>query len=641
MSAYADAAVSVAFVGAGPRTVVLVERMAASFGEFVDPGTPVAIHLIDPYPIGAGRIWRDDQSPLLWMNSVARDVTVFTDASVQCEGPIRPGPSLAEWLDTEGPTALRAAGLPRHIGAFGPDDFVPREVQSVYLQWALRRAVGTLPPEVSVFEHRQQAIAVYDDPDGRQSVELVDGRTVRADVTVLAQGYLDRHLDAHQQRLASDAAAAGLRYIPAGYTADLDFSSIQPGEDVIVRGFGLAFIDLMALLCEGRGGYFVEAADGTLRYEPSGREPVLHVGSRRGVPYHAKLGYDISAAVPRPPRYLGTAVIDAMPARIDFDRDLRPLISTELAAAHYERLATAHPERVNASWPEIRAVLDLGGADTEMFADYISSVVPGDDDRFELGQIDRPLRGLHFESAEDADAAVARYVDADLRRRADPNYSADRAVFDALLGVYGVLAYAVTTGRLSGIDRITRVEGSFHSLFSFLASGPPPRRLRELLALHRAGLVRFGGPDWQVHIADDQFIAQSAAVDGAATKASVLIDAWLPRPDVAATTDPLIRGLLLAGELAVENLGGDLPGGQLLADAQSRAIRADLSVHPRRFLLGPSVSGSAGSSGFARPHFNAPGLRQNDAVAREMLALIANYSLRGTAPHASITAPAR
>ena len=38
------------------------------------------------------------------------------------------------------------------------------------------------------------------------------------------------------------------------------------------------------------------------------------------------------------------------------------------------------------------------------------------------------------------------------------------------------------------------VEGHFHGLFSFLASGPPPRRLAELLALHRAGIVRFLGP---------------------------------------------------------------------------------------------------------------------------------------------------
>jgi hypothetical protein len=57
---------------------------------------------------------------------------------------------------------------------------------------------------------------------------------------------------------------------------------VRPGENVLVRGFGLAFIDLMLLLTEGRGGRFEEQPGGGLRYQPSGAEPVLHVGSRRG-----------------------------------------------------------------------------------------------------------------------------------------------------------------------------------------------------------------------------------------------------------------------------------------------------------------------------------------------------------------------
>ena len=85
----------------------------------------------------------------------------------------------------------------------------------------------------------------------------------------------------------------------------------------------------------------------------------------------------------------------------------------------------------------------------------------------------------------------------------------------------------------------------------------------------------------------------------------------------------MIRGLLARGEFAAENLrdatGRSLGGGQLLADELSRARRADSSIHPRRFLLGPSVSGSAGSAGFSRPRFNGAGFRQNDAVARHIL----------------------
>ena len=62
---------------------------------------------IDPYPAGGGRIWRTAQSELLWMNSMARDVTIFTDESVTCEGPIVPGPALDEWVDGQGREILR------------------------------------------------------------------------------------------------------------------------------------------------------------------------------------------------------------------------------------------------------------------------------------------------------------------------------------------------------------------------------------------------------------------------------------------------------------------------------------------------------------------------------------------------------
>ena len=65
--------------------------------------------------------------------------------------------------------------------------------------------------------------------------------------------------------------------------------------------------------------------------------------------------------------------------------------------------------------------------------------------------------------------------------------------------------------------------------------------------------------------------------------------------------------------------GTALGAGQLVADARARAVRADGTVHPRRYLLGPAVSGSAGAGGFSRPRFNGPGFRQNDAVARDLL----------------------
>lgn len=628
----------VVFVGGGPRTTGLLERLAASSPELLPPGAGPRIHVVDPYPVGGGRIWRSEQSALLWMNSVAEDITIFTDASVACSGPIVPGPSLAEWVAGEGAPVLTEHGLGRYTQSLGPKDFAPREVQACYLGWAFDRAAAALPAGTELHLHRDRAVEVTDRADGRQNVRLAGGREIAADVVVLAQGYLDRTPGTADLRLASLAADQGLTYLPPGYTADLDLSGLAAGEQVLVRGFGLAFIDLMVLLGEGRGGRFTERADGELDYHPSGREPVLHVGSRRGVPYHAKLGYSIQEAGPVPTRYFtAEALAELAPGELDFRLVIWPLIAKELTAAHYRRLFAAHPDRTTVDWAEFEAILDETGVFEPDFADYAELAVPKEQDRFDLRRIDRPLGGASFGDRDELAAALREHIRTDLGRRADPQFSADRAVFDTLLAVYAVLAGALTGGRISAADRIRYLEGDFHGLFSFLASGPPPQRLAELLALHRVGLVQFAGPDLQVAVADGAFIGTSPGIPDPIT-ATALVDARLPRPDVRAATDPLIRGLLADGELAAEDLTGPdgqaLGGGQLLADGSARAVRADRSVHPSRFLLGPSVSGSAGSAGFSRPGFNGPGFRQNDAVARDVLRLLAAAVVRaGSSTH--------
>ncbi|HET6295939.1 MAG TPA: hypothetical protein VFG33_21330 [Kribbella sp.] len=43
---------------------------------------------------------------------------------------------------------------------------------------------------------------------------------------------------------------------------------------MIVRGLGQAFIDLMVLLIEARGGWY-DDCPGLLTYHPSGNEPIL------------------------------------------------------------------------------------------------------------------------------------------------------------------------------------------------------------------------------------------------------------------------------------------------------------------------------------------------------------------------------
>ena len=145
---------SVVIVGAGPRGTGLIERIAANAPELYGDA-PLDLHLVDPHPPGGGRIWRAGQSPLLWMNSTAEDVTMFTDETVEQDGPVRPGPSLAEWAravrDGEIPVA---PGPAEALESLGPRDFAGRQLQGAYLSWVYERSVAALPPAVTVHEHR-------------------------------------------------------------------------------------------------------------------------------------------------------------------------------------------------------------------------------------------------------------------------------------------------------------------------------------------------------------------------------------------------------------------------------------------------------------------------------------------------------
>lgn len=72
------------------------------------------------------------------------------------------------------------------------------------------------------------------------------------------------------------------------------------------------------------------------------------------------------------------------------------------------------------------------------------------------------------------------------------------------------------------------------------AAGP---RLRQLLALSRAGVLKFVGADMAVHARDGVFRASSATVPGSSVEARALVEARLPEPTLRRALDPLLREL--------------------------------------------------------------------------------------------------
>ncbi|GAA2222454.1 FAD/NAD(P)-binding protein [Streptomyces nogalater] len=581
-------------VGAGPRGTGVLERLAAN-APGLYAGEGLDIHLVDPHPPGGGRIWRQEQSPLLWMNSHAEDVTMFTDDTVVMDGPVRPGPTLHEW-----------AGLDGRV-------FPDRRLQGRYLRWVYERARAALPPNVTVHHHPRRALRISGPRDGRQQVWLAGHpHPLPADLVILALGHLDAEPDGEQAALAAYAREHGLAHLPPDFTADSDLSALRAGEPVLVRGFGLAFVDLMVLLTEGRGGRY----EGE-RYLPSGREPVLYVGSRRGVPYHSKIGYDLTGDRPPLPRFFGPAEVDALLARpggLDFRRDVWPLVEKELGFAHYHRLFTAHPGRTAMAWRDFEEKYAAADGPAEQRA-LVAAAVPDPADRLDLAALDHPLDGVRYASHDAFQDGLRDYIEADLRRRHDPAHSPDLAVFLGLLSVYGQLV------------RLGDIGPWWHGFFSYLASGPPGPRLRQMLALSRAGLLRFIGAGMTVTAEDGVFRAAAPTVPGFSVTARALVEARLPEPAVGLTRDNLLRALRADG-------AAETPDGLLRTDpGDGRILDTAGRPHPRRFALGPYTDVRTPGA-FTRPRTGGPAFRQNDATARAVLFFLNSQAASDAAPQA-------
>ena len=641
---------SVAFIGVGPTGSSLLERLSASYPGLLG-ATALDVHLIDPFPAGQGRVWRPDQSPLVWMNSMAEDVTIFTDASVRCDGPIIPGPTLLDWsrvvLADPVERARLDPAIADELSTMTGMTFPTRRVQTAYLDWFHRRVRASLPPGVALHDHAERAVALDEEPDGSQVITLVSGAQIRADVVVLSLGHLDARLGRGDSVIAEFADRHALVFHAAGHTAEFDLADIDAGVDVIARGFGQAFTDLVAILTEGRGGRFVTGEHGVteehgaMHYEPSGREPVIHVGSRRGVPYRSKLDYRLQAPLVRLPKFLDEATVAGLLGRdepLEFRPDILPLLLKDIGWAYYHELFVAHPHRVAMAWDEFAAGYERAANEAEIAA-LVERAVPAADDRFDLLSLDRPLAGMSFASSDELSKVLCAHIDGDVRRRTDPAFSADLAAFSAMLILFGVLGRISASGRMTNRSRVEDASGWWVAFFMYYASGPPPGRLRQLLALVEAGVVRFIGAGMTVQCDEmrGRFVATSTSHDDEVV-ASVLVDARVAKATVSRTADLLLMALAERGEIVEEvvcddSTGWSLNTGKVMVDGpDQRLVDAHGRQHPRRHALGVFTSRPAAGA-FARPKTNAPIFRQNDAVARSILSTLAALAVTPQMQH--------
>jgi len=614
----------IALVGAGPRGTSVLERLCASAPELLTPGTRLTVHVVDPSPPGPGRVWRTTQSAELLMNTVACQVTLFTDESVECAGPIRPGPSLYDWA-SERKEEEGEGREDSEVSELGPDDYPTRAQYGRYLEWVFTDVVRGAPPAVRVEVHTARAVRLDDAPDGSQTLTLSSGHTLSdLSAVVLAQGHLPTVADPAQRRLAAHAARHGLRHVPPANPADIDLSPLAPGEPVLLRGLGLNFFDHMALLTTGRDGRFVRDGRG-LRYEPSGREPQLYAGSRRGIPYQAR-GDNAKGPYGRhAPLLLTDEAIARFRKRADsgeapdFRREIWPLVAKEVETVYYEALLN-RPDSPGFS-PDFRDRFLSTPHRTAQEAAVLDEFGVTEANRWRWDLISHPYAGHTFNSPPLWRSWLLAHLREDAAQAALGNIEGPlKAALDVLRDLRNELRLIVDHGGLSGISRRDHLDSWYTPLNAFLSIGPPRRRIEEMIALIEAGVLEAVGPRLEVRSEDEAWVAHSPDVPGSTVRIRTLVEARLPEPDLRRTADDLLAGLLEAGGCRPHAVDGYETGGLDVTPRPYRLIDRQGAAHARRFAFGVPTEGvhwvtAAG----ARPGVDSVTLSDADAVARAAL----------------------
>lgn len=632
----------VCIVGAGPRGLSVLERLCAN--ERAGPSSQsVLVHLVDPWPPGAGQVWRTRQSRHLLMNTIASQVTIYSDDSNSIDGPIEPGPSLYEWarqLALLGPlddqhgydeeTVTEAKSL-------GPDSYPTRAFYGHYLRDCFQRIAAAAPRHVTVRVHNSRAIAMADThgvSGGPQGVRLACGtRLNNLDAIVLAQGHVPSLLTPRQERTATLARIHFLTYVTPSNPADVDLSAVEPDEPVLLRGLGLTFFDYMALLTVGRNGTF-DREEGRLVYRPSGREPRLYASSRRGVPYAARGENQKGAFGRHEPRLLTAEFASELRARgladggrVDFTRNLWPLICREVESVYYATLLGSWGrEAERDAFLERFLAVPVEGDVTPV----LDAFGIGEGSRWDWERLARPCESARFADQEEFRTWLLAYLRNDLDDALGGNVKSPlKAALDVLRDLRNEIRLTVDHGGLEGNSHRDDLEGWYTPLNAFLSIGPPASRIAEMIALIEAGVLELTGPGTEIRFdtAAPSFVAEPAIAPGSAVRSRTLIEARLQEPDLRRTNDPLLRHLLATEQVGPYRIPGSRgssyeTGGLAVSERPYHLLDARGRPHPRRFAFGiPTESVHWVTAAGVRPGVDSVTVGDADAIAQAMMTL--------------------
>lgn len=627
-----DGPIAVAIVGGGAFCTYAIERLAAE-ALAAPPTRGLDVHVFNRTSrFGAGMAQDCDQSPTSFMNRVVSQIALAADESNVGARNLLPRelrPSFLDWLHRR---AQEGGG--RRFG-LGPTDMPARRTHGEALRDAFARYVEALRGIVGVTVHLHASEVCDIRQIERDRLEVRGRRTapIQVDTVLLVTGHPDAAPTKNSPadgfaRFAASAPRA--RFIDQIYPlkSRLSGGAVPAGASIGLLGMGLAAIDAILHLTEGRGGRFESIADGRLRYHRSGREPALIVATSPSGLFPATRPVNMKAhdpsgrshaALEHKPVFLTPEAVEHLretvgvapppgPVRIrqlDFQRHLFPLLVLELAYVYYRTAAGGSGDPFErAARPGWTAFL-AQSPDAPPFVDDLldplhrvaaRQALP----RFCWRTAFNPLPPDRAASPDEWRRSLLAYLRADIAAAergnlADPFKSACDGVWRDLRFV---LSQVVDFGGLTAASQADFMRVQWRH-YCRMSNGAGVDAMRKILSLSDEGIVDISvGPDPRI---EAETASELFRITGGFTSAErhveVLAHARVHDFDAQADRNPLYRNLLGHGLVRLWRnpaSGGaaDLLPGSLEVTRDFEAVRADGSVDHRISILGAAVEGT-------------------------------------------------
>ena len=457
-----------------------------------------------------------------------------------------------------------------------------------YLAWFYDTATRDVPTNLELVRHYERALDVVPVKGDRESVLFETGRAIVVDHVILTSG--------HTPNRQPEPEPGSVRYMQP-YPVSQFAAAPAAGESIALAGMGLVGYDLMAALTTGRGGTFLDVGD-RKKYLPSGREPVITLFSRSGVPYCAKSASGIDPTGDYRPVVCTPEVFAAIRnggsaefsrRSVDFRNELLPLLFAEMQARYHVQAATLRggkegsvrtQKMLHDAWLSNHFGEAIRGlADTDGIFDPASHLFAGD--------------GMTYASSEDYERQFYAMVERDLDEALTPGGSPVKAAQEVLRILRDEIRSIIEFGGLA-LESYIDFQSNIRSKINRIEAGPPPSRSQQLLALIDAGVVRVPlGPNPSTSLeASGQIKLDSSALDVPHhTTAASVIRGHLDLPSLSRSASPLLTRLYRFGRLT-QLTYGDTAVGSVAISEDFHPYDMEGRVQRNLSLLGVLTEGS-------------------------------------------------